>query len=286
MPQDPVFDPERDRRRPSSARRSATSAPRRARGRGPGRGRDGEGRLRRRRRRRRRRSPAAGRSASPSRASWWREPELLLLDEPTNHLDVDGILWLEELLPREPEAFVAVSHDRYFLEAVAGRVIELNRAFAEGLLDVRGRYSRLPGEEGRAARRAGGLPGVAPQPRAGRARVALAQGPGAHPQGAGADRRGGSGCRTSSRTSTRARRRRPWTSTSPRPSGRRSGWSWPRAWRRATATATIVRGLDLVLSPGTRLGLLGANGSGKTTLLRLLAGRRRPTRARSSTRRA
>jgi len=67
-----------------------------------------------------------------------REPELLLLDEPTNHLDVEGILWLEELLPREPEAFVAVSHDRYFLEAVAGRMIELNRAFAEGLLDVRG----------------------------------------------------------------------------------------------------------------------------------------------------
>ena len=84
---------------------------------------------------------AAGRSGWPSRASWCGEPELLLLDEPTNHLDVEGILWLEELLPREPEAFVAVSHDRYFLEAVAGRVIELNRAFAEGLLDVRGRYS-------------------------------------------------------------------------------------------------------------------------------------------------
>ena len=71
-----------------------------------------------------------------------RDPELLLLDEPTNHLDVEGILWLEELLPREPEAFVAVSHDRYFLEAVAGRVIELNRAFAAGLFDVRGGYSR------------------------------------------------------------------------------------------------------------------------------------------------
>jgi len=69
------------------------------------------------------------------------EPELLLLDEPTNHLDVDGILWLEERLQKEPEAFVAVSHDRYFLEAVAGRLIELSRAFAEGLFDVRGRYS-------------------------------------------------------------------------------------------------------------------------------------------------
>src|SRR5206468_7135142 len=70
-----------------------------------------------------------------------REPELLLLDEPTNHLDIAGILWLEELMQREPEAFLAVSHDRYFLEAVAGRIIELNRAFALGSIDVKGRYS-------------------------------------------------------------------------------------------------------------------------------------------------
>src|SRR6185503_13639854 len=41
----------------------------------------------------------------------------------------------------EPEAFLAVSHDRYFLEAVAARVLELNRVFPSGLLDVRGRYS-------------------------------------------------------------------------------------------------------------------------------------------------
>ena len=69
------------------------------------------------------------------------EPELLLLDEPTNHLDIEGILWLEGLLREEPEAFLAVSHDRYFLESVASRMIELNRAFAEGLLVVSGRYS-------------------------------------------------------------------------------------------------------------------------------------------------
>src|SRR5438445_761647 len=76
--------------------------------------------------------PLAGELATP--------PELLLLDEPTNHLDLDGILWLEDLLAREPEAFVAVSHDRYFLEAVAGRVMELNRVYSSGILDVKGRY--------------------------------------------------------------------------------------------------------------------------------------------------
>ncbi|WP_421662085.1 ATP-binding cassette domain-containing protein, partial [Nitrospira sp. BLG_2] len=44
------------------------------------------------------------------------EPDVLLLDEPTNHLDVEGILWLESLLKAEPHAFVAISHDRRFLE--------------------------------------------------------------------------------------------------------------------------------------------------------------------------
>ena len=71
-----------------------------------------------------------------------REPELLLLDEPTNHLDLEGILWLEDLLPREPEAFVAISHDRYFLESITSRMIELNKAFALGMCDVAGNYSR------------------------------------------------------------------------------------------------------------------------------------------------
>ena len=124
-----------------------------------------------------------------------KEPELLLLDEPTNHLDVDGILWLEDLLRREPEAFLAVSHDRYFLESVAARVIELNRAFAAGFLEVRGRYSEFLAEEGRAAGRPGLLPGVAAQPRARRARVAVAQGQGPHPQGPGPHRRSGAAAR-------------------------------------------------------------------------------------------
>ena len=62
-----------------------------------------------------------------------REPDILLLDEPTNHLDVDAILWLESLLRSEPEAFVVVSHDRLFLENVAGRMLELNRIYAGGM---------------------------------------------------------------------------------------------------------------------------------------------------------
>src|ERR1043166_5587559 len=69
------------------------------------------------------------------------EPDILLLDEPTNHLDVEAILWLEALLVSEPEAFVVVSHDRYFLENVARRMLELNRIYPDGLLQGEGGYS-------------------------------------------------------------------------------------------------------------------------------------------------
>ena len=53
------------------------------------------------------------------------QPDLLLLDEPTNHLDAESILWLEELLRGFPGAVIFVTHDRYFLDVIATRVIEL-----------------------------------------------------------------------------------------------------------------------------------------------------------------
>jgi ABC transport system ATP-binding/permease protein len=71
------------------------------------------------------------------------EPEVLLLDEPTNHLDLAGIEWLEELLTNSSFAVVAVSHDRYFLESTSSQIIELNRIFADGLLRVKGNFSRF-----------------------------------------------------------------------------------------------------------------------------------------------
>jgi len=53
------------------------------------------------------------------------QPDLLLLDEPTNHLDAESILWLEEFLREFPGAVIFVTHDRYFLDTIATRVIEL-----------------------------------------------------------------------------------------------------------------------------------------------------------------
>jgi ATP-binding cassette subfamily F protein uup len=71
------------------------------------------------------------------------EPDVMLLDEPTNHLDLAGIEWLEELLNSSSFAAVTVSHDRYFLEATSSEIIELNRVYADGLLRVKGNFSRF-----------------------------------------------------------------------------------------------------------------------------------------------
>jgi ATP-binding cassette subfamily F protein uup len=199
------------------------------------------------------------------------EPELVLLDEPTNHLDVEGILWLEDLLPREPEAFVAVSHDRYFLQAVAGRVVELDRAFAEGHLDVRGRYRDYLGTKdellaGQAAyqeslrnRVRGELDWLSRKARArtrkAQARIDEAQR--LQDELADLDSRSSVGAVSIAFAATERKTKRLVVVE-----GLGKGYG----------ARDIVRGLDLVLSPGTRLGLMGANGTGKSTLLRLLAG--------------
>src|SRR6478736_1005070 len=70
-----------------------------------------------------------------------KQPDLLLLDEPTNHLDLEGIMWLEKFLKTARFACLVISHDRYFLERVADRVIELNRAYPDGYLGIDGSYS-------------------------------------------------------------------------------------------------------------------------------------------------
>src|SRR4030095_10073565 len=70
-------------------------------------------------------------------------PDILLMDEPTNHLYVAGILWLEDLLTERSRAFLVVSHDRYFLEHVATRMLELNRVYPDGMFEADGTYSEF-----------------------------------------------------------------------------------------------------------------------------------------------
>ena len=71
-----------------------------------------------------------------------REPDLFLLDEPTNHLDVASILWLENLLMKASFATLTITHDRLFLQRVANRIMELNKRYSNGLLSIKGNYSR------------------------------------------------------------------------------------------------------------------------------------------------
>lgn len=71
-----------------------------------------------------------------------RGPDLLLLDEPTNHLDVESILWLEELLANARFATITITHDRVFLQRVSNRIIELDRRNPGGLLSVQGDYAK------------------------------------------------------------------------------------------------------------------------------------------------
>ena len=66
------------------------------------------------------------------------EPDLLLLDEPTNHLDAESVLWLEQHLANYPGAVLAVTHDRYFLDHVAGWICEVDRG---KLYPYEGNYS-------------------------------------------------------------------------------------------------------------------------------------------------
>lgn len=69
------------------------------------------------------------------------QPDLLLIDEPTNHLDLEGILWLEQCLKHTRFAFILVSHDRYFLENTVNTVMELNKLYPTGYFKSAGNYS-------------------------------------------------------------------------------------------------------------------------------------------------
>ena len=72
------------------------------------------------------------------------KPDILLLDEPTNHLDAESVAWLEHHLQRYEGTVIAVTHDRYFLDNVAGWILELDRG--EGI-PWKGNYSVLAGAE-------------------------------------------------------------------------------------------------------------------------------------------
>ncbi len=204
-----------------------------------------------------------------------RSPDVLLMDEPTNHLDVEGILWLEELLLGEVPAHLVVSHDRYFLEHIASRVLELNRCYAGGLFEAEGAYSAflLKREEflenqvtyqetlaNRVRREVEWLRrGAKARTRKSSARIKAA------------------GRLIQELDEVRDRMATATVGIDFTASDRKSKKLLvAEGVTKAMGGRRVLDGIDLALTPGMRLGLLGPSGSGKSTLLKLLAGRLAP----------
>ena len=203
------------------------------------------------------------------------QPDILLLDEPTNHLDLAAIEWLEELLQSASFASVVVSHDRYFLENVATTMAELNRAYPDGLLRVTGNYSKLL-EEKEAFLHAQSKHQEALENRVHREIEWLRRGPKARTSKSKA-RIDKANQLIGELADLNARTRTASAAIDFLASDRKTrrlielqGLSFEIGGR------TLFHDLDFILTPGTRVGLVGPNGSGKTTLLRLLAGELSP----------
>jgi ATP-binding cassette subfamily F protein uup len=204
-----------------------------------------------------------------------RRPDLLLLDEPTNHLDVEAILWLEGLLGRAPFATITVTHDRLFLQRVANRILELDPRNPGGLLDVRGNYetyltvkeARLSADVEREAslrnrlRRETEWLRRGPKARSTKqqARIQRAEALGGEVEEM-ATRTRSSSVRIDFQSSGR----------SPKRLVEAKGIGKGYGGRR------LFEGLNLLVTPESRIGLLGPNGCGKSTLLRVLLGTELP----------
>jgi ATP-binding cassette subfamily F protein uup len=199
------------------------------------------------------------------------EPDVLLLDEPTNHLDVEGILWLEGLLKAEPHAFIVISHDRRFLEAVTTRIWELNRRYPNGLFEAKGRYSEFL-EQRDAALQAQADYQSSLANRVRREVEWLRRGPKARTTKAKA-RIDSAGRLIDELNDMESRQSKGPAGIDFTASGRRSKKLIEViGLGKSLGAQPIVGSLDLQLGPGERVGLLGPNGSGKSTLLKLLAG--------------
>jgi len=203
------------------------------------------------------------------------EPDVLLLDEPTNHLDVDAIVWLEALLRSEPQAFVAVSHDRYFLENVARRMLELNRVYPSGLLQHDGTYSGLLEKRDEVLKNeAAYQETLANLVR--REVEWLRRGPKARTTKAKA-RIDNAEVLIEELSESRDRARTATAGIDFTATERKTKRLWVgKGLRKSMGGRVVIDDLDLLLTPGKRLGVAGPNGSGKTTLLRIIAGELEP----------
>ena len=195
-------------------------------------------------------------------------PDLLLLDEPTNHLDAETVAWLERFLASYPGTVVAVTHDRYFLDNVAGWILELDRGAG---IPWEGNYSswleqkqkRLQVEAKHAAKRQRTLQRelewIQMSPRARQAK-------------------GKARLNSYERLLAEDPTHKIDTVEIYIPPGPRLGAVVVEAEkiRKGYGDRVLMHDLSFTLPPGGIVGVVGPNGAGKTTLLRLLTGEEEP----------
>ena len=196
------------------------------------------------------------------------EPEILLLDEPTNHLDAESVQWLEQHLARIPGTIIAVTHDRYFLDNVAGWILELDRG--EGIA-WKGNYSswleqkdaRLASEKKQAHKRRQALQRELEWVRQ-------------NPQGRQVKNKARLNAydeMISQEQSKRAEEIEIYI-----PPGPRLGNQVIEATEisKAFGEKLLYEGLSFRIPPNAIVGVVGANGAGKTTLFRMILGTETP----------
>jgi ATP-binding cassette subfamily F protein uup len=201
-------------------------------------------------------------------------PDALLLDEPTNHLDLDGILWLQDLLVQRRGATVFVSHDRAFIDAVATRIVELDRGV---LRSYPGRYAAYEATKARELEDEA-LAGA-------RADKLLAQEEVWVRQGVEARRTRAVGrvARLERLRAQRAARRESLgqvklTLDAGQPSGKIVAELDDVSM--VFGAQRVINRFSATLLRGDKVGLVGPNGAGKTTLLKLILGEIEPTSGR------
>ena len=195
-------------------------------------------------------------------------PDLLLLDEPTNHLDAESVAWLQRFLKDYPGTVVTVTHDRYFLDEVAGWILELDRGHGipyegnySGWLEQKQARLETEGRQEEARRRTleRELEWVRQSPRARQAK---------------------SRARISAYDAlvAQSREKAPETAQIVLPPGPRLGDLVVEAAhvRKGFGNHLLIEDLNFRLPPGGIVGIIGPNGAGKTTLFRMVTEQETP----------